>query len=124
MTKLEYLFSMQQGEINAPVNLNADFAMIYKGDATEERFKAGDIICFSEGMSEKDFHTDNLLFLAEINGDRSARLGRITWHEYYFTFSPIDGDRTPIKNFYFKAKTENAIKVVPIARAVGFVSEL
>ena len=111
-------------KIEAPVNLNADFAMIYKGDATMERFKAGDVIYFRKGISGNDFCTDNLLFLAEINGDRNGRLGRITWHEYHFTFTPIDGDRTPIKNFYFKAKTENAVKVVPIARAVGFVSEL
>ena len=127
MAKLEYLYETQHGEINAPWDLVADYALIYRGDATTEQFKPGDIIYFRKGISNKDFETDNLLFLAKVSnklqGTTAQRLGRIAWHEYDFTFTPIDGDRMPITSSYFKAN-QNTVRVNIIARAVNCLSAL
>ena len=57
---LKELFAAQRNEINAPVYFYADYAMIYEGNTTTEHFKAGNILCFRNGVNNEDFSTNDL----------------------------------------------------------------
>lgn len=124
---LKELFAAQRNEINAPVYFYADYAMIYEGNTTTEHFKAGNILCFRNGVNNEDFSTNDLLFLAKVTKERGKiqiyQIGRIKWREYDFIFTPVDEDITPIISPYCTANVSGE-RVMPIARAVGFMSEL